>query len=211
MPRIQVKINGASVYDRFADISTEFPDAEFRILATIPTDDELLEIVEITTSNGDTLVHHFEDAPEVRSYEVVHNDSQSLLIQFIIPVSETYDALRRAKTIPQYPVILQDGWFSKTLTAPHERLSEYTAELAAAGIPYEIVSLTQSYDPSELLTDRQWEFITEAVERGYYDTPRGCTLTELAETLDINRSAASRLHHRAERRIITEFVAEAAP
>ncbi|GAA0260439.1 helix-turn-helix domain-containing protein [Haladaptatus pallidirubidus] len=96
------------------------------------------------------------------------------------------------------------------MTAPHEQLAAYTAELAAASIPYEIMSLTQSHDSGELLTDRQWEFIIEAVEHGYYDMSRDCTLTELAEVLDINNSAASKLRHRAESRIIREFVAEAA-
>lgn len=71
--------------------------------------------------------------------------------------------------------------------------------------------VNSSYDSSELLTERQWEAITEAVERGFYETPRGCTLDELAESLDIYKSSANRLLHRAESRIIKEFVAEAAP
>lgn len=97
------------------------------------------------------------------------------------------------------------------MTASQEQLSTYTNELAAADIPYQILLLSQSHESSELLTDRQWQFITEAVERGYYDTPRGCTLDELAETFDINKSSSSRLLRRAENRIIKEFIAEASP
>lgn len=211
MPRVQVRVNGAPVEDWLADASTEFPKAEFRILATQPTDDGLLEIVEVTTQDRDVLVRHFETEPEVRSYEVIHTDEEMVLIQFMIPISETYNALIASGIPLRYPALLQDGWFSKEITASQERLSEYTEELAAAGVPYQIESLTQSHDSSELLTDRQWEFITAAVERGFYKTPRGCTLTELAETFDINPSAMSRLRHRAESRIITAFVAEAAP
>lgn len=107
-------------------------------------------------------------------------------------------------------IILRDGWFSVKLVASGERLSKYTDELAAAGIPYQVLSVTQSHEASELLTERQWQFITEAVDHGYYDTPRGCTLTELAGTLDVHKSAASRLRHRAESRIVKEFVSEAA-
>nr|WP_241434697.1 helix-turn-helix domain-containing protein [Natrialba asiatica] len=43
--------------------------------------------------------------------------------------------------------------------------------------------------------------MTEAVERGYYETPRNCTLDDLAETFDSHNWAASRLRHRAESRI----------
>jgi predicted DNA binding protein len=48
------------------------------------------------------------------------------------------------------------------------------------------------------------------VERGYYDTPRTCTLTELADHLGIAKSTASERLHRAEGAIIRAFVAEEA-
>lgn len=59
------------------------------------------------------------------------------------------------------------------------------------GITYELVSVRQSIDPTALLTDRQHWLITEATERGYYDSLRGCTLTELAAALAISKSVAS--------------------
>jgi predicted DNA binding protein len=211
MPRVQLRVNGEPVEDRLADFSTEFPDAEFNVLAAQPTDDGLLDIVEVTTPNGDKLVRHIKDAPKVYSFEVIHIDGGMVLIQFMIPISETYSALVASGIIPQQPVLLQDGWYSTEITATHERLSTYTAELAATGLPYQIMSITQTHDSKELLTDRQWEFITEAVEQGFYDTPRDCTLTELTETFDINISAMSRLRHRAESRIIREFATNATP
>lgn len=209
MPQIQVKLDGTAVDGWLPIISTEFPDAEFRLVATQLRDDGASVILEVLTSKSDALVCRFEKTPEVRSCKVFHTDEQMVLLQFETSVTTTYDPLRRSKNISLYPTILRDGWFSVTLAASHDRLSKYTDELAAAGIPYDIVSLTQSHSSSEVLTDRQWEFITEAVERGYYETPRGCTLAELAETFDIHKSAASRLRHRAENRIITKFVEEA--
>ncbi|WP_238717448.1 helix-turn-helix domain-containing protein [Natronorubrum halophilum] len=62
-----------------------------------------------------------------------------------------------------------------------------------------------------MLTERQWQVVTEAVARGYYDTPRECTLAELAETFDVDKSAVSKLLQRAERRLVKKFVTEAAP
>lgn len=48
----------------------------------------------------------------------------------------------------------------------------------------------------------------EAVEAGYYDTPRDCTLTDLAETVGLAKSTCSETLHRAEGQIIKQFVAE---
>jgi predicted DNA binding protein len=210
MPRVRLRVYGAPVDDRLTDASTEFPDAEFRVLAALPVDTGLLDVVEATTPDGDDVVQCFENAPEVRSFEVIHADSERVLIRFVIPVSETYNVLVAAGIVPQQPVSLRDGWYVAEVTASHERLSAYTEELAAADLPYRVASVTQAHDSSELLTDRQWEFVTEAVERGFYDTPRNCTLTELAGEFDINVSAMSRLRHRAESRIVTAFVAETA-
>jgi predicted DNA binding protein len=59
-----------------------------------------------------------------------------------------------------------------------------------------------------LLTDQQRRLLVTAVELGYYDTPRECTLTELAEKVDLAKSTASVTLHRAEERVVKEFVAE---
>lgn len=209
MPQLQIQLDGTAVDGWLATISTEFHDNEFRLLATQLRDEGAFVILEVLTQKGDELVRRFGKTPEVDSLEIFHTDDRMVLLRFMTAATKSYDPLRRSKNISIYPTILRNGWFTVKLAASHDRLSNYTDELTAAGIPYRVLSLTQSHNSSELLTDRQWAFITEAVERGYYETPRGCTLAELAETFNIHKSAASRLRHRAENRIITEFVAEA--
>lgn len=202
MPRLQLKINAAASEDCLATISTEFPDEEFRILASQTTADGLLGIVEVRMSDGEILIRHFEEFPEVRSSEVVYADERTVLLQYMIPVPDSYRVVRASENLVRFPVFMRDGWLFVERTASHERLAQYTDELEAAGMTYHILSLSQSYKPIELLTDRQRQFITEAVARGYYDTHRQCTLTELAETFAVTKSAASRILHRAEGRLI---------
>jgi hypothetical protein len=45
---------------------------------------------------------------------------------------------------------------------------------------------------------------------GYYDTPRDCPLTELADELEIAKSTCSGTLHRAEETIVKRFVAQQA-
>lgn len=208
MPTIQLKINAAASEDSLAALSTEFPDDEFKILASHTTDDGLLGIVEVATLDGDTLARHFDESPGVRSSEMVYADERTVLIQYVIPIPDSYRVVRASGNLTRFPVLMRDGWLFAERTASHERLAQYTDELAAAGMTYQILSLRQSYDPIELLTDRQREFITEAVARGYYDTHRRCTLTELAEAFGVTKSAASRILHRAEGRIIKDALPE---
>lgn len=207
MTRVRLKVKvGAEDDNWLAAVSIDFSDAEFKILTSNPTDDGVLEIVEVTTPDGDAIVRRFDDAPEVHSYEVLHSDEGMALIQLVFPMPASYEARLATGNLPRFSIIIRDGWLSGELIGSQEQLSEFTTELAVADIPYEIVSFTRSYDASGLLTERQREFITEAVERGYYDSPRGCTLIELAATFEVNQSAASGVLHRAEGRIINEFI-----
>lgn len=59
------------------------------------------------------------------------------------------------------------------------------------------------------LTDAQREAVLAALDLGYFDEPRGVTLGELAEALDITEPSASRLVRRGLRRLITATLAEA--
>lgn len=209
MAHLRLKINAAEVTDWLAILSTEFPEAMFNVSATIPINNGLLGIVEVRTQDGRKIMETVEERSEVESCELLHTDDQMVVFQFTSRMTESYEALISSGTVPQYPVSLQNGWYSAQLTAPQDQLSVYLDEITDVDIPYEIVSLTHSYNPSEVLTERQWQVVTEAVERGYYEATRRCTLTELAETFDINKSSMSKLLQRAEKRIVTEFVTRA--
>ncbi|WP_049955225.1 helix-turn-helix domain-containing protein [Halostagnicola larsenii] len=209
MAQLQLKIDAAEVEDWLAALSTEFPETLFNVSATIPINEGLLGIVEVRTSDDGRLMRTIEEESEVESCELLHADDQMAVFQFTSRMTESYGALISSGTVPQYPVSLQNGWYSAQLTASQEQLSEYLDEITEVGIPYEVISLTHSYNPSEVLTERQWQVVTEAVERGYYEATRRCTLTELAEVFDINKSSMSKLLQRAENRIVAEFVARA--
>lgn len=205
MPHAQLKFKPSENAGPFK-FTTEHPESELRILSAHPTEDGLLVILEATLTDQTTLAHIFDGTAIQPSYEVLHADGQVVLIQYELPfVPPPYRALFSSENLPQFPYIIRDGWTICELTTSHERLSQFKAELEATGFMCEIVSLTQSTDPNDLLTERQEQLLTTAVERGYYDTPRTCSLTDLAAALSINKSTASEILHRAESKIAKEF------
>ncbi|ADQ65763.1 DNA binding protein [Halogeometricum borinquense DSM 11551] len=203
MPHLKIKLNGEKIGGWLAELSTEFPADVFRLLATQLRDQGALVTLEVRTPDGGDVIQEFETTPEVGNVEVLHADSQVVLLQFLTKHSRAYDPLYESGCISIYPTTLQNGWFSVHVVAGHDSLSSYVEELTAAEIPYQVLSLSQSHDTATILTNRQRQFIETALEEGFYDDPRACTLTELAATLDIHKSAASRLRHRAESRLIT--------
>lgn len=208
MPHTQLKFKPPENAGPFK-FTTEHPECELRILSTHPTENGLLVIVEATLTDPTTLVHLFDETAIQPSYEVLHADEQVVLIQYELPfVPPPYRALFSSENLPQFPYVIRDGWTICELTTSHERLSQFKDELAATGFTCEVVSLTQSTDSSDLLTERQEQLLTTAVEHGYYDTPRTCSLTDLAAALSISKSTASEILHRAEGKIAKEFTAK---
>ncbi len=54
----------------------------------------------------------------------------------------------------------------------------------------------------DLLTDRQWEAVRLAYERGYFDEPRACSQTELADAMGISQKTFSQHLGAAQRKLL---------
>ncbi len=76
------------------------------------------------------------------------------------------------------------------------------------GISLDLTSITATSAASDDdlpfgLTDRQYEALTLALSRGYYESPRQTSTEELAEELDISQPSLSRLLRRGERQLLS--------
>lgn len=207
MPRVRMKVRLPR--DSLVSFSIDHPEDSFRTLSTHSIPDGLRVVIDAETSDAEALVRTLDDAPEIRSCEVLRTDPDGALVQIETHEHTPRVAARSAGMLPQYPMVLRDGWQTIETITSWERLSQLNDEFEEAGIPFEILSITGSVEIADLLTDRQWEVIVEAITRGYYDNPRGCSLTELADILGVNPSAVSGVLHRAEEQIIKSFVADA--
>lgn len=203
MPRAQFKFE---VPGELGALSTAHPETEFRIVSNFPTENGLLVILDIGASKR-SITRALDEEELLPQYEILHADDQRTVIQYEISyVPAPHRAILSSGNLIQFPLPIREGWAIADLTTSQERLSQLGDAFDAAGVVYDLAAIQQSTDETALLTDRQLEFIVEAVERGYYESPRQCTLTELAESLSVSKGAASGILHRAERRIIKRFL-----
>jgi predicted DNA binding protein len=207
MPKVQFKFKIGGV----GMLSLKYPELRLRILANLPTKAGLLVIFDAQRANIAALERDLDEWEWATEYELLHADEQRVVMQYVVPfIPPAYRAVVDSGNLLQFPLPLRNGWAIADLTTSQEGLSRLKDAFESAGLAYEVGAVTQSTAPSSLLTDRQREFITEAVERGYYESPRQCTLTDLAVALDVTKGAASGTLHRAERRIIKTFLGEPA-
>ena len=129
------------------------------------------------------------------------------LVQFETSQPVLLMAVRNSMVPLELPLKIVGGRADLELTAAQSRLSELTTQLDEFGMSYEVEYLRQSPVAADLLTERQRSVLVAAVEHGYYDTPRGCTLTELSDELGLAKSTVSERLHRVEEKVVKEFVA----
>lgn len=108
-------------------------------------------------------------------------------------------------TLMEGEFLLSEGWGTpacwefELLASDSDELAAFQADCRENGVPIEIRAVhpsgASSVGPHEI-TDRQRDILSLAHERGYFDQPRGVTVSELASELDISPHAASRLLRR---------------
>lgn len=188
------------------EVSRSHPDAEFRILAALVDDRAGVGLAELTARDIDPLLASIRDAEEVTRVDVLQRADGTALVQFETTTPLLLLPIQGSGVPLEMPFTIRDGRAEWDVTAPQRQLSELADQLETFGIRFAVNEVRQRIEPEQLLTDRQLMLVHAAVEEGYYDTPRECSLTELAESVEIAKSTASETLHRAEERIVKEFV-----
>lgn len=193
------------------ELTRAYPDATIRILAAISDDEDGVGLAEIVSESLPEMVADMHGYDNVTDLDLMQREGDRAVIQF--STSEPLLLLpARDSGVPlEMPFELSDGEAVWEITAPQDRLSDLGDQLGLFDISFSVDYIQQHVTDEPLLTERQRRLITAAVEAGYYDTPRECSLTDLAERLDIAKSTASETLHRAEEKVIKEYVEALAP
>lgn len=197
------------------DVSRRYPGASFRVLAAFPAEEADREIgfglIEVRAAALDSLLAEIGEHETMEECTVLQRAEDAATIQIRTSTPMILLAARRAGVPVEMPVEIRDGTATVEISGAHDRLSELGSRLTELGLDFEVEYIQERHPPERLLTDRQRELLAVAIERGYYDTPRRCTLTELAEETDIAKSTCSEILQRIEETVVKEFVDRLVP
>jgi predicted DNA binding protein len=210
MPRARLTVTiPDSVW--IGEISRRYPETRFEILTAFPQDEGGVALAEVSGPDVAGVVQEMDAAEGVVSTEVLQREDDTVLVQFETSNPVLLLPIRNAGTPLELPFTVVDGSVNWEVTAPRDRLSALADQLRHFDIDFDVVSVRQEVETEQLLTPKQRELVSTGVEEGYYDTPRDCTLTELADVSGIAKSTCSETLHRAEEKIIKQFVEELGP
>ena len=202
MPQATLKIKSN---EALVTLSEQYPQTEFNVLGAWPTDGKLRVLVETSTIGLPSLREALSTIPMLTNVEIRHSTAERILFEVSTPTPPPHGAMADSGIVPSFPLRLENGWFVGDITASREQLSAFRDELDAGEIEYHLVQISGIDGAGDALTNRQRDVVELAVEHGYYDSPRRCTLSDLADRLDVNKSVVSRILQRAEGHIITAY------
>lgn len=187
------------------ELSTAFQGATFRLLTGVPKNDHALELGEVQATNPDQIVAAIKDHPDINAYEAVHLDDTRAVGQYEVADQRLYELLWNSSLPPEFPIVVENGTMEFDLTTSREQFEAFGEALDANDQEYQLLSVIHTEDEDPTLTERQRECMTAALRRGYFEVPRDCTLTDVAASLDIDKSTASETIRRGTARVLQQF------
>ena len=143
-------------------------------IAEILAEDHTVEEAKLMSDYGDQLV-----------YGIIFTDETKLIAP---KVTEVGGMSLDARSF-------SDGWIERWQLPSREVLAEIWEYARDNSFTFDVLELHQisdrKHDDGYGLTAEQHEALVTAFERGYFEEPRGISLVELADELDISPAAAS--------------------
>jgi predicted DNA binding protein len=190
------------------EVSAAHPDAEFRVLAAVPAEETGVGLLEISSTDLPAVVRAMDDHDAVTSLELHEASEDTALAEFETTEPLLLFSVRESGLPLELPFTIRDGEATIESTASRDSLSAFATQLEAFGMTFDVEYVREMADSESLLTGRQRELLETAVKAGYYDTPRECSLTELAQEAGVAKSTASEVLHRGEEKIIKAYCEE---
>lgn len=189
-----------------ADVSREISNVTLRVMGVVADDGTGFVLLGIAGPDRESALGAIERHEGVDAVERIGDDEFETTVHVTGEPPRFVEAARRSGLPIEPPVEVVDGGAELEVVGDHDRLSALGRQLARADVAFDVEFVGRYGDATRVLTDTQHELVLAAIEEGYYDTPRGCTLTELAERHGIAKSTCSETLQRAEERLMKRFV-----
>jgi predicted DNA binding protein len=187
-------------------LTRHHPGTTIRVLAALSDEDSGVGLAEVVSADLPAVLTEMNEYEDVTDLELMQRKDGKALVQFTTTMPLLLFPARDSGIPLEMPFEISDGQAVWEVTAPQDRLSALGEQLEMFDISFSVDYIQQHVAEEPLLTERQRRLVLEASEAGYYDTPRECSLTEVADRMDIAKSTASETLHRAEEKIVKQYV-----
>ena len=178
---INVRLSFIIPADKWLSVySIKYPDLQFSLLSTLSLSEHqgncLIQI------KGDSLTKFWDDFSTIydsKKYQLILQDSQSLLMNVIFESPWVLFTLMEPQLIILFPIVIRKGQLSIDLIAPTKKIENVFKKPFWKNLGLNIKYLGK-YCSCPKLTKHQNQILHYALEYGLFDIPRKESLTDAA-------------------------------
>lgn len=209
--RIRVSLPGNA---ELAAFTTRHPDLRLDILDRLELGPHLVLLeIRLATEEPTDYSDEIRGLPGVRRVVRLEQtrNSSTYRVQFsgrtFVPV------VRRLRMMRRFPIQVQNGVAMWGIEGPESKVHQLLRNLADSRVPYELTSIRRvtATKAPYALTDRQWDILLRSIAAGYFEVPRGTTLSELASKIGVATSTLSVTLAVIEKKIVLAHLRTAEP
>ncbi len=204
MPHAKLRITVPPVV-WISDVSRKYPDVRFRVLAATANDATGVAEMELLGPDADAVYEEVRECETVTDVTLFDSTPDRCHVEIETTVPLLLSSIQSSGVPLSTPFEVRNGEMVLEERVPQRRLSELGETFDELGISYSVEHVRQEAASETVLTERQRWLTREAIDGGYYDTPRRTTLTDLADGLGMAASTCSEVLHRAEERVMKRF------
>lgn len=176
-------------------------------------DEAVMPLLWVRYADRDEVEPAFAADPTVRSVTCLYDSGTDNEMLYRMDWVDRVGLLLRMLTNSEATVLDAYGrrgrWEFRLLYPEREEFSETHQFCEGHGLSFDVVSIRESAgEPAGRfgLTECQYRALVLAVQRGYYEVPRGTTLEELADELEVSHQALSERLRRATGSLVGDAV-----
>jgi len=193
-------------------VFAELPDVTIQLERVIPDANGVVPYFWVRGTASNNIVEQFADHPGVRDIREVDSvDGEYLMrCEWVSEYDSVLDALIAPEVILLSAIGTAEGWTFELRGESRDSIAEFKNYCHEHGVPVTLTELhaLRPLDAKQNLTDGQREALTLAYEHGYFNSPRGTTLEEMADDLGITQQALGARLQRGNKRLIEQALIE---
>lgn len=188
------------------EVSTSFPETRFRLLAGVPTPEGAMCLGEIVGDEATAASEAIRCHSDIIEYDELYSDTERSIVQYKGAHRQLFDFFGNTSVPPQFPSVARNGEVELDLTVTRDQFDALGDSLDANDYEYDIISVVSDRESESVLTTRQRECLAVALRQGYFRVPRECTLEDVADQLNVDKSTASKTIRRGTARVLEWFL-----
>lgn len=189
-----------------ARVSEEYPRATFRLLSGMQTGQVAVELGEVVTDSPTKLFQEIGAQDAISQAVELASTDGKVLLKYESTDTGLYSFAVEMALPLQFPIVVRDGWYIFEMTGTRSEFDTVRERLEETDCNFELISVVGDRRDSNLLTDRQREVLTAAVQQGYFSVPRSCTLSTLADQFEADESTLSGVLRRGQERVLNSYL-----